>query len=110
MVEIYHKGKLVDKVNSIREASEFSGLSRSVVKDATKDGTVKRGYEFIQLDKGNRRKHTYTVTLLGDNGIPDVYICEGVERVCQVTGYSYNYVRRIMNNPTKKCRIIRHEK
>lgn len=110
MVEIYCKGKLVDKVNSIREASEFSGLSISVVKDATKDGTVKRGYEFIQMDKGKRKKHTYTVTLLEDNVITDVYVCDGVERVCQVTGYTYSYVRRIMNNPTKTCKIVRHER
>lgn len=109
MVEIYRKGKLVDTVKSVRLASEKTGLSVTAVKDATKDGRIKTGgYEFRQVAVGGWNKHIYTVTVIED-GIPEFYEVEGVEEVCKIVGCNYSRVRYLMNHPSGKYRITRHE-
>jgi nitric oxide synthase oxygenase domain/subunit len=102
MVEIYHKGKFVAEVSSAEKASEMTGLHRSTINDATKDGSIRGGYQFFRPNPCKKRMKKYIVKYLGETKE-----CIGIMEVCDFTGYIAPYVRKLVNHPTRNCQITR---
>ena len=102
MVEIYKNGKLVKLVSSAIKAEKFTGVHRSTVSDAIKDGRTRKGYTFVRPDQQRSRMARYIVTK-GDEKIE----CLGMSEVCEVTGYTAAYARSIAKSGKGTYKIER---
>lgn len=102
MVQIYKKGKFIAEVSSAQKASEITGMHTSTINDATKDGSIRGGYQFFRPNPYEKRMKKYIVKYLGETRE-----CIGVMEVCDFTGYNAPYVRRLVNHPTSNCQITR---
>ena len=104
MIDIYKRNCLFATATSMREAGELTGLHQQSVANSLLDGNARKGFTF-KRDNGyvsKKKPQTYIVTIDGKK-----HRCEGMKEVCELTGYTVNWVYQIIKNPNNRCHIVR---
>lgn len=104
MIDIYKRNCLFATAKSMREAGELTGLHQQSVANSLLDGNARKGFTFLR-DNGyvsKKKLQVYIVTIDGKK-----HRCEGMKEVCELTGYTVNWVYKIIKNPNSKCHIVR---